>query len=80
MERVPLRCRRGWLPFGANVAGPSIDILREHPGYVGRVHAAGGRVFVWTVDEAADVRLCRDLGVDAIITNHPAMARASLTG
>lgn len=78
MERVPLRCRRGWLPFGADVAGPSIEILREYPDYVGRVHAAGGRVFVWTVDEPADVRLCRDLGVDAIITNQPSVAKSSL--
>ena len=43
MERVPLRCRKGWLPFAADVAGPSIEILREHPGYVQRVQSAGGQ-------------------------------------
>ena len=78
MERVPLRCRKGWLPFAADVAGPSIEILREHPGYVQRVHAAGGRVFVWTVDEPEQVALCRALGVDAVITNRPAVAREHL--
>jgi glycerophosphoryl diester phosphodiesterase len=28
-------------------------------------------VHVWTVDEPADVALCLELGVDAIITNRP---------
>ena len=78
MERVPLRCRKGWLPFSADVAGPSIEIVRAHPHFVQRVHAAGGRVFVWTVDEPEDVDYCRSLGVDAIITNRPASARARL--
>jgi len=71
MERVPLRLRDGSLPFGSHIAGPSIEIVREHPGYVDRVHERGGRVHVWTVDEPADVDLCRRLGVDAVITNRP---------
>lgn len=78
MEEVPLRCRKGWLPFSAAVAGPSMAILREHPGYVRRVHDAGGRVFVWTVDEADDIELCRLLGVDAVITNRPGFTRSHL--
>ncbi len=80
MERVPLRCRRGWLPFSARAAGPSVEILRMYPEYVRRVHRAGGRVFVWTVDEPADIDLCRRLQVDAIITNRPGVARAHLDG
>jgi glycerophosphoryl diester phosphodiesterase len=28
-------------------------------------------VHVWTVDRDEDVALCRELGVDAIITNRP---------
>lgn len=75
MDEVPLRCRKGWLPFSAAVAGPSVDIIREHPGYVKRAHNAGKRVFVWTVDEVDDVDLCTRLGVDAIITNRPGQAR-----
>ncbi len=71
MERVPLRCRKGWLPFSARAAGPSLEILRAHPEYVRRVHRAGGKVFVWTVDEVADVQFCRELGVDAVISNRP---------
>jgi glycerophosphoryl diester phosphodiesterase len=71
MERVPLRFRDGTLPPGVRIAGPSIEVLRAHPGYVERVQRRGHDVHVWTVDQADDVTLCRDLGVDAIITNRP---------
>ncbi len=72
MKRVPLRYRDGSLPYEADVAGPSIEILRAHPRYVQRVHQAGYPVFVWTVDDPADVELALGLGVDAVITNRPA--------
>jgi len=75
LERVPLRLRDGSLPPYVSVAGPSIDVVRAHPGYVARVHATGRPVHVWTVDAAADVDLCLDLDVDAIITNRPARVR-----
>jgi glycerophosphoryl diester phosphodiesterase len=71
MDRVPLRFRDGSLPFGAGIAGPSIEIIRAHPSYVERLHAQGSMVHVWTVDEPDDVELCLRLGVDAIITNRP---------
>jgi glycerophosphoryl diester phosphodiesterase len=71
MSRVPGRFRDGSLPSGIGIAGPSMDFVRKHPGYVARVHQQGKRVHVWTVDEKDDVRLCLDLGVDAIITNRP---------
>jgi glycerophosphoryl diester phosphodiesterase len=65
------RYRDGRLPANAAIAGPGIRILRGNPGYVERVHRAGHRVHVWTVDEPGDVELCVRLGVDAIITNRP---------
>jgi glycerophosphoryl diester phosphodiesterase len=71
LERVPLRLRDGTLPGNVRIAGPKIDIVRAHPGYVRRVHAQGGLVHAWTVDDPADVELCLGLGVDAIITNRP---------
>ena len=71
MDRVPLRYKDGSLPLGAQVAGPSIDYVREHPSYVERVHAGGREVHVWVVNADADVELCADLGVDAIITDRP---------
>ncbi|MDI2131890.1 glycerophosphodiester phosphodiesterase [Yinghuangia seranimata] len=71
MERVPLRFRDGTLPKGVRIAGPSIEIVRAHPRFVARLHRAGHRVHVWTVDRPDDVDLCLQLGVDAIITNRP---------
>jgi glycerophosphoryl diester phosphodiesterase len=71
MQVVLPRHRDGRLPPGVRIAGPGMRILRAHPDYVERVHRAGNRVHVWTVDDPADVALCAELGVDAIITNRP---------
>lgn len=75
MDRVPLVHRDGSLPHGVHIAGPGIHILRKHPHYVERVHKAGNKVHVWTVDEPDDVQLCLNQGVDAIITNKPGFVK-----
>jgi glycerophosphoryl diester phosphodiesterase len=72
LHRVPLRLRDGALPPVATAAGPSLRALRAFPSYVERVHARGGDVHVWTVDDDADVRFVHELGVDVVITNRPA--------
>lgn len=72
------RHRDGSLPAGADVAGPSIRVLRRDPGYVARAQRAGHPVHVWTVDDPADVELCARLGVDAVITNRPRTVRDHL--
>lgn len=69
---VPLRFRDGSLPRGVAVAALDRLIVRRWPDTVRRQHDRGHRVFVWTVDEPADIDLCLDLGVDALITNAPA--------
>lgn len=79
MDRMPLLYRDGTLPSGATVAGPSIEIVRAHPGYVDRAHAAGHAVHVWTVNSKADLDLCASLSVDALITDEPAKALKRLT-
>ncbi|MER7717424.1 glycerophosphodiester phosphodiesterase [Streptomyces flaveolus] len=71
MQFVSPRLRDGRLPAGVRIAGPSIRIVRNHPGYIERLKAAGHQVHVWTVNETADVDLCAGLGVDAVITNRP---------
>ena len=35
------------------------------------VHAAGGQLYVWTVDDAPRIRALEALGVDGVITNDP---------
>ncbi|AZS86254.1 glycerophosphodiester phosphodiesterase [Streptomyces griseoviridis] len=65
------RLRDGRLPAGIRIAGPSLRIVRSHPGYVERLKRAGHQVHVWTVNEPEDVDLCVELGIDAIITNRP---------
>ena len=70
-KRVPTLRRDGSLPLVADVSGPGITVVRSDPGYVQRVHARGRQVYVWTVDEPADIDLVLSLGVDAVITNRP---------
>jgi glycerophosphoryl diester phosphodiesterase len=67
-------------PSGTSVWGPSVDVLRRHPELVRRAHDRGRAVHVWTVDSPGDLELCRDLEVDAVITNKPAAAVAAFAG
>jgi len=78
MDRVPLRMRDGTLPVGVTVAGPSIEIVRAHPGYVERAQQHGHEVFVWTVNHRADVQRCVEAGADVIITDRPGATREKL--
>ena len=71
MDRVPVAYRRGTLPRGVGIAGPSIDVLRDHPRYVAKVRRQEHALYVWTVDEPTDVELALSLDVDVIITNRP---------
>ncbi|REK92156.1 glycerophosphodiester phosphodiesterase [Streptomyces inhibens] len=78
MQFLSLRHRDGRLPPGIGIAGPGMRILRSHPEYVAKAHRAGHQVHVWTVNEPADVELCQELGVDAVITNRPKQVRSQL--
>jgi glycerophosphoryl diester phosphodiesterase len=71
LEILPPALRLGRLPFGARVAGPGIGLLRRRPGLAATLRAAGNEVYVWTVNEPADLDLARRLGVDGIITDRP---------
>ena len=72
MDRVPLRLRDGSLPPHVWAAAVHLRVVRTWPSYVERVHAAGGRVHVFTADEPGDIDFLLRLGVDAIISNEPA--------
>ena len=78
MGNLRLWRKSGWLPREVDIAGISIEALRKHPGYVAVAHTKGHQVHVWTVDQPADVALCVETGVDAIISNKPAMVREVL--
>jgi glycerophosphoryl diester phosphodiesterase len=74
MDRVPLRFRDGSLPTGVSYAGPSLEIVSAHPEYVDRAHKHGHQVHVWTVNAENDIRHCREIGVDAVISDRPDVA------
>ena len=63
---------------GATAVGPSVKTLREHPELVDKAAAAGRATYCWTVDDPDDVRLCADLGVSWVATNHPGRTKALL--
>ncbi|MGW6427282.1 glycerophosphodiester phosphodiesterase [Nocardia sp. NPDC055053] len=65
---------------GATAVGPSVKTLREHPELVDKAAAAGRATYCWTVDDPDDVKLCADLGVSWVATNHPGRTKAMLTG
>jgi glycerophosphoryl diester phosphodiesterase len=78
MDRMPLRFRNGSMPTGVSYAGPSLEIVTAHPEYVDRAQKHGHEVHVWTVNSADDIRHCRDIGVDVIISDRPGAALETL--
>lgn len=68
------------LPRNVSMVGAPISVIRRMPTFVARQHGFGHQVHVCTVDEPQDVRRCIELGVDAIITNRPAMVREIVDG
>ena len=60
----------------AGLRGGLCDALMAHwklvtPRLVRSVEAAGGELFVWTVDDLPSIRRFADLGVTGVITNDP---------
>jgi glycerophosphoryl diester phosphodiesterase len=58
----------------AQFLGPSVEYLRLHP----ELTSEHRKLFVWTVDDADDMRFCSDNGVEVLITNNPSYARRVL--
>ena len=53
-----------------------VDAVMAHyrlatPELVKAVHGAGGELYVWTVDDAEQIRQLEAMGADAVITNDP---------
>jgi glycerophosphoryl diester phosphodiesterase len=62
----------------APIIGPSIKLVRENPEFVASAIKKGKKVFVWTVNNEADLQLCAKLGVSAVMSDNPALARKLL--
>ena len=73
----PLRTQWGLPVLGAVAVHPDHGLCSAEA--VQRWHRRGYAVNVWTVDEPARLRALAELGVDAVITNDPAAARAALS-
>ena len=58
----------------AQYLGPSVEFLRSKP----ELTHDHRKLFVWTVDDADDMRFCSDNGVEVLITNNPSFARKTL--
>lgn len=71
MDKVPMLQRFGPLPFGASIAGPSVELVVSDPAQIRRWQAGGFEVHVWTVDTRDDLEACMLAGVTAVITNVP---------
>ncbi|WBB78396.1 glycerophosphodiester phosphodiesterase family protein [Micromonospora sp. WMMD882] len=76
LETLPPWLRSGRLPIGIRIAGPGIALVRARPRLVPALRAAGHQVYVWTVNEPADLDLALAAGVDGIITDRPDLALA----
>jgi glycerophosphoryl diester phosphodiesterase len=77
-KEAALPLRRAWSlpllrPFAAHP-----DQRLCSPRRIERLHAAGYAVNTWTVDDPARLRELRAMGVDGVISNDPAAARAAL--
>ena len=62
------------------IIGPGIGELLEHPGLGRHLRRADREIHVWTVNTRAELDVCLDLGVTAVITDKPAHVLALLGG
>lgn len=74
VDRIAATARAG----GAAFAGLELKLVS--PDLVAGLRNAGLGVAVWTVNDAPDMRACRDLGVDAVASDRPDLLRKVLDG
>jgi len=73
-RKFPQRAVERAKALGAEALNPEDSLVTA--GLVREAHAAGLAVYVFTVDEEAELRRFLELGVDGIFTNHPDRLRA----
>lgn len=79
-----LLAMRAWLPGAAAraLAERRCEAVMAHHGLVGprlvaAVHAEGGLLYAWTVDDQDRIETLAALGLDGVITNRPELLRSS---
>jgi len=79
-----LRAGSFGLPTGT-MEGACVQVPHRYKGvtivdekFVDRAHVAGLQVHVWTIDEAEEMHELLDLGVDGLMTDHPAVLKRVL--
>jgi glycerophosphoryl diester phosphodiesterase len=79
-----LHALRAWLPRHARaaLAAGRFDAVMAHWRLIGAalveaVHAGGGELYAWTVDDAALIDRLGAMGVDGVITNDPRLFAAA---
>lgn len=70
--------RAGWPHYWLRPLALHPDRTLVTPGRLRRWRRHGYAIHVWTVNDPAEMQRLADLGVDAIITDDPARARAAL--
>lgn len=77
--RRPSTLLRQALAAGHDQVHPYVLDVLAHPRSVAAAHACGLAVVPWTVNHPRAVSRCADLGVDAVITDVPVVARGALS-
>lgn len=65
--------------LAARCSAVGLPYERAEPTFLRSAHKAGLQVFVWTVDEPADMKYLLRIGADAIITNKPDVLKKVLS-
>jgi len=77
-RKYPVRVVERAQALGAEAINPEAAIVDE--ALVRAAHGAGLAVYVFTVDDAAEMRRLLGMGVDGLFTNHPDRMRALVDG
>jgi glycerophosphoryl diester phosphodiesterase len=76
---APLPIRHAWAARWLRPFSLHPEVVLCTPARVASWHRRGYAVAVWTVDAPEALRACREMHVDAVITNDPADARIAIS-
>jgi glycerophosphoryl diester phosphodiesterase len=79
LEILPPGVSRGRLPFGAQIAGPGVTLIRSRPHLISALRAAGLQTYIWTVNDNTDLDLVIAQRPDGIISDRPRFVLDELT-